>query len=44
MELKLSVPTKKQATSLCQKWKDNPSDLYNKIINLLFTEETTEES
>lgn len=44
MELKLSVPTKKQATSLCQKWKENPSDLYTKIINLLFNEETKEES
>lgn len=33
MELKLSVPSKNQAISICNKWKDNPSDIYNTIIN-----------
>ena len=33
MELKLSVPSKNQATSICNKWKDNPSEIYNSIIN-----------
>jgi predicted transcriptional regulator len=44
MELKLSVPTRKQAVSLCAKWQKNPSDLYNKIITLLFSEDTQQES
>ena len=35
MELKLSVPTKNQATSICKKWKENPSEIYNNIINIL---------
>ncbi len=34
MELKLTVPSKEQAISMCSKWKDNPSDIYNNIINL----------
>ncbi|WP_195979776.1 DUF4364 family protein [Clostridium butyricum] len=33
MELKLSVPSKNQAVAICNKWKDNPSDIYNTIIN-----------
>lgn len=33
MELKLSVPSKNQAISICNKWKANPSDIYNTIIN-----------
>ena len=33
MELKLSVPSKNQAVAICNKWKDNPSDIYNSIIN-----------
>lgn len=33
MELKLSVPSKNQAISICNKWKDNPSVIYNSIIN-----------
>ncbi|WP_294152950.1 DUF4364 family protein [uncultured Clostridium sp.] len=33
MELKLSVPSKNQAISICNKWKNNPSDIYNSIIN-----------
>ncbi len=39
MDLKISVPSKKQATSLCAKWKENPSDLYTKIITSLFSDE-----
>lgn len=38
MSLKVSVPNKKQAVSLCNRWKDNPSDLYNKIMNSLFND------
>lgn len=44
MELKLSVPNKKQAVSLCTKWKDNPSEIYNGIINFLFFENDDKES
>lgn len=44
MDLKLSVPTKKQASSLCAKWQDNPSEIYNKIISLLFTDDDQKES
>ena len=36
MELKLQVPTKKQATYLCNKWQENPSEIYDQIITLLF--------
>jgi predicted transcriptional regulator len=35
MELKLSVPTKKQASSICSKWKENPSEIYTNIIKTL---------
>ncbi|MGG7176262.1 DUF4364 family protein [Clostridium paraputrificum] len=38
MDLKISVPTKKQAISLCSKWQENPSDIYNKIVSLLFND------
>lgn len=38
MDLKVSVPTKKQAIALCSKWKENPSDLYNKVMQDLFTD------
>ncbi len=34
MELKLSVPSKNQAVAICNKWKDNPSEIYNSIINI----------
>ena len=37
MELKISVPTKKQAISLCSRWQNNPSDIYTNIVNLLFS-------
>lgn len=35
MELKLSVPSKNQATLICNKWKENPSEIYTNIINIL---------
>jgi len=38
MSLKVSVPSKKQAVSLCNRWKDNPSEIYNKIMNSLFND------
>lgn len=44
MNLKISVPNKKQAIDLCAKWKDNPSKIYTDIINLLFVEDSEEES
>ena len=34
MELKLTVPSKEQATAMCSKWKNNPSDIYTNVINL----------
>ncbi|AOR23995.1 DUF4364 family protein [Clostridium taeniosporum] len=40
MELKLTVPTKKQAILLCNKWKKNPSSIYNNIISMLFSEDS----
>jgi len=43
MELKISVPTKKQAISLCSRWQKNPSDIYTKIVNLLFSEDGQQE-
>lgn len=39
ISLKVSVPTKKQATSLSNRWRDNPSDIYNKIMNSLFSDD-----
>lgn len=38
IDLKVSVPSKKQALSLCNRWKENTSDLYTSIINSLFNE------
>ncbi|MDU6296542.1 DUF4364 family protein [Clostridium celatum] len=38
IDLKVSVPTKKQAATLCSKWKENPSDIYTKIVQVLFTD------
>lgn len=35
IDLKVSVASNKQARELCYKWKNNASDLYNKIINAL---------
>ncbi|MDD6795741.1 MAG: DUF4364 family protein [Clostridiaceae bacterium] len=42
MELKLSLPTKKQAASLCAHWQENPSAIYTKIISLLFNDDVSE--
>ena len=35
INVKLSVASNKQAKVLCAKWKENSSEIYNKIINLL---------
>ncbi|MEG0308077.1 MAG: DUF4364 family protein [Clostridium sp.] len=35
MEVKVTVASNKQARELCTKWKNNPSDLYTKIIKVL---------
>jgi predicted transcriptional regulator len=38
IDIKLSVASNNQARNLCTKWRDNPSNLYNKIINLLIND------
>lgn len=38
MELKLSAASKKQALDLIKLWKENSSDIYNKIIQILINE------
>lgn len=38
MDLKISVPSKKHAISLCNNWKNNSSVIYNEIINFLLEE------
>lgn len=38
INLDVSVPTKKQALDLCNKWNENPSDIYNKIMLSLFND------
>ncbi|MBB6630236.1 DUF4364 family protein [Clostridium algidicarnis] len=35
MDLKINVTSNKQAMSLCDKWKSNSSEIYNKIMQLL---------
>ena len=35
MQLKLSVPTKKQSTLICSKWKENPSEISTNVIKIL---------
>lgn len=35
IDIKLNVGSNKDARDLCQKWKNNSSELYNKIIQLL---------
>ncbi|MBU5590610.1 DUF4364 family protein [Clostridium sp. MSJ-4] len=35
MDLKINVASNKQAISLCDKWKSNSSEIYNKIMQLL---------
>ena len=38
IDLKVNVVSKKQAHALCAKWKENPSEIYTKIINVLIEE------
>ncbi|GLC28740.1 DUF4364 family protein [Clostridium omnivorum] len=38
IDLKLNVASNKQARELCDKWKSNSSDLYNKIVQLLIAD------
>ncbi|NMM63178.1 DUF4364 family protein [Clostridium sp. P21] len=38
IDIKLNVGSNKDAKDLCHKWKNNSSDLYNKIIQLLINE------
>ena len=35
IDIKINVGSNKQARDLCEKWKGNSSDLYNRIIQLL---------
>lgn len=39
ISLKVSVPSKKQALSLCNRWKNDPSEIYTNIMNSLFNDE-----
>lgn len=41
MDLKLSVPSKKHAITLCNKWQNSSSDIYNEIINYLLKDHDT---
>lgn len=36
IDLKINVPSKKHAMNLCSKWKEDSSQIYNDIMNLLF--------
>lgn len=38
IDLKLNVASNKQARELCDKWKSNSSDIYNKIVQLLIAD------
>ena len=38
MDIKLSVASNKQARDICAKWKNNSSELYSNIINLLISD------
>lgn len=38
INLDVSVPNKKQALDLCNKWNENPSDIYTKIMLSLFSD------
>lgn len=35
LDLKITVDSNKQARDLCSKWKNNSSEIYSKILNLL---------
>lgn len=39
IDLKISVPTKKYASSLCENWKDHSSIIYSDIMNALLKDE-----
>lgn len=39
IDMKISVGSNKQARMLCTKWKENCSELYNKLIEILIDEE-----
>ncbi|WP_138203147.1 DUF4364 family protein [Haloimpatiens lingqiaonensis] len=39
IDIKIGVPSNKQARELCSKWKTHSSTLYNKIMDLLINEE-----
>lgn len=39
IDLKISVPTKKHAVSLCNSWQENSSQIYNEIVNVLFKDD-----
>lgn len=38
INIKLNVASNKQARDICSKWKNNSSELYNKIVNILIKE------
>lgn len=38
IDIKINVCSNKQAKDLCQKWKSNSSELYNKIMQLLIND------
>ena len=35
IDLNVSVPSKTEAKAICNKWENNSSDIYNKIIHAL---------
>ena len=37
IDLTISVPTKEEAKAICNRWKENSSDIYNKIITSLIS-------
>lgn len=37
IDLTISVPTKDEAKAICNRWKENSSDIYNKIITSLIS-------
>jgi predicted transcriptional regulator len=38
IDIKLNIATNKQANDLCIKWRNDASELYNKVINLLISD------
>lgn len=42
MNLKLSVPSKKQALMLCNKWQENSAQIYNEIMTVLLNDKASE--